>query len=193
MDISIAAFLGGMVVFFGTHLFSAFRKRGPDDIKARMGGAYMGLYSLISIVGFAAMIWGYATAKPWMAVWAPPLWTRHIPISLMPFSAVLMAAAYAPTGYIKKVVKHPMLVSVKLWAVVHLAANGDLASIILFGGFLLFAGIDRIALAMRGDKGPADAKPSLVGDMLAISIGLGVYVVIVFWLHVFIAGVPVIT
>lgn len=192
MTLYIAMFFMGLVVFFGTHLFTTFRKRGEGDIKARMGRPYMGVYSLITGVGFVLMVWGYGMIKPWIPVWDPPVWTRHIVITFMPVATILLAAAYAPVGYIKKTVKHPMLAAVKLWAVLHLAANGDLATIILCAAFLVYAVIDRIALARRGDKGPVGVKPTLQGDLLAVAIGLGAYVVIVFWLHTLLVGVPVV-
>ena len=96
-----------------------------------------------------------------------------------------------PAGHIKKTLKHPMLVAVKLWALGHLLANGELNSIILFGSFLAYGVIDRIAVKKRGDNGPpADLKPNVMGDVLSVVVGLGVYAAIAFWLHPILFGVP---
>ena len=78
-----------------------------------------------------------------IAVWHPPAWTRHIVVALMWPASIMVAAAYIP-GNIKRVLKHPMLVGVKTWAVAHLCANGDLGGIILFGSVLVWAVYDRI-------------------------------------------------
>jgi uncharacterized membrane protein len=186
------ALIIGAVVFFGAHLFSTFRSRGETGLRAKLGyRPYMGLFTLVSLIGLALFAWGWANMRPWPQVWSPPDWARHIPQTVMPIAMILLAAAYTPVGFIKKTVKHPMLLAVKVWAAAHLCANGDLGAIILFGSFLLYAVIDRIALARRGDKGPVGVKPSFMGDMMAIAAGLAAYLVIVFWLHPLIVGVPV--
>ena len=189
---ALIALIVGFIVFFAAHLFSTFRKRGDGDVKARVGyRPYMGLFTLVSLIGLSLFAWGWANMRPWPQVWSPPDWTQHIPQTLMPVALILLAAAYTPVGWIKKSVRHPMLLAVKVWAAAHLCANGDLGAIILFGSFLFYAVIDRIALARRGDKGPVDVKPSLAGDMMAITAGLASYMVIVFWLHPLIIGLSV--
>lgn len=187
-----ALFIGGLVVFFGTHLYSTFRPRGegvrPLGLPA---GAYKGLYSLVTLAAFVAIVWGYAEIKPWIFVWAPPVWTRHIALTLMPFALIILVSAYAPAGYIKKAVKHPMLLAVKIWALAHLLANGDLGAILLFGSFLAYGVIDRIALKRRGDVGAANVKPNVLGDLIAIAVGGAAYAAIIFYLHPILFGVRV--
>jgi uncharacterized membrane protein len=189
----LAAFIGGLAIFFAAHLYSSFRPRGEGDIQSRMGRApYMGLYSLISLLGFAAMVWGFGNLKPWIPIWTPPVWTRHIALTLMLPALILIVAAYAPTGFIKKAVKHPMLLAVKIWAFAHLTANGDLAGIILFGSFLLYGVVDRIAVKRRGDVGAANANPNILGDMIAVAVGGAAYGAIAFYLHPILFGVTVV-
>jgi uncharacterized membrane protein len=188
----LIAVLVGAIAFFGAHLFSTFRKRGEGDVKARLGyRPYMGLFTLVSLIGLALFAWGWANMRPWPQLWSPPDWTRRIPQTVMPIALILLAAAYTPVGWIKKTARHPMLLAVMVWAAAHLCANGDLGAVILFGSFLAYAGIDRIALSRRGDKGPGEVKPSLAGDMMAITAGLASYMVIVFWLHPLIIGLSV--
>ena len=82
---------------------------------------------------------------------------RHIVEALMWPASVLVVAAYVP-GNIKRVLKHPLLVAVKTWAVAHLCANGDLGGMILFGAVLAWAVYARITLKRRADPGaPAAA------------------------------------
>ncbi len=182
----------GLVIFFGTHLFSAYRSREPGkDIRAKMGqGPYMGLYSLVSIAGFALIIWGYGAARPAPILYMPPVWFAHINLVLMLFAMVFLAAAYMPTGHIKKAVKHPMLLAVKIWAAGHLLANGELNSVLLFGSFLAYGVLDRIAVKKRGDNGPGpDVKANVMGDVGAVVVGLGAYAAIAHWLHPILFGV----
>jgi uncharacterized membrane protein len=188
----IAAFLGGMAVFFATHYFSAFRSRTEGGLAQRLGrGPYMGLYSLLTLAGFVLMVWGFGNIKPWIPIWTPPNWTRHVAMALMLPAVILIVAAYAPTGFMKKAIRHPMLAAVKLWALAHLIANGDLASIILFGAFLIYGVVDRIAVKRRGDAGAANANPTILGDMIALAVGGALYAAIILYLHPLLFGVPV--
>jgi uncharacterized membrane protein len=191
MDMAyMGAFLGGLLVFFGTHLFSAFRRRDGQGVVAALGtGPYKGLYSLLTIAGFIGLVWGYGNLKPWITLADPPGFMRHIAMALMIPAIVLLVAAYAPTGFIKKAVKHPMLTAVKIWALAHLLVNWDLGSLILFGSFLLFGVIDRIALKRRGDVGAAEATPNVLGDLIALAVGLALYGVLVYELHYILFGI----
>ena len=185
--------LAGLVLFFGPHLFSAFRSRAPgSDLRTKMGyGPYMGLYSLLTIAGFVLIIYGYGAMRPSAVIWVPPVWLKHVNMLFQLLALPIIVAAYMPAGHIKKTLKHPMLVAVKLWALGHLLANGELNSIILFGSFLAYGVIDRIAVKKRGDNGPpADLKPNVMGDVLSVVVGLGVYAAIAFWLHPILFGVP---
>ncbi|MCI4645614.1 MAG: NnrU family protein, partial [Hyphomonadaceae bacterium] len=178
--------LAGLVLFFGAHLFSAFRSRAPgQDLRQKLGyGPYMGLYSLISIAGFVLLIMGYDAMRPAQVLYTPPVWGRHLNYILIPLALIALVTAYLPTGHIKKILKHPMLVAVKLWAFGHLLANGDVASVLLFGSFLAYAVIDRIAVKRRGDIGPrAETVASPLADLGAVVIGLGLAVAIIVWLH----------
>lgn len=187
----IAAFFGGLLVFFGTHLYTAFRRRDEEGIAGMMGrGPYMAIYSIITIIGFLALIWGYGNLKPWITLGVPPDWMRHIVMALMLPAMVLIVAAYAPpTGFIKKAVKHPMLTAVKLWAFAHLLVNWDIGSLILFGAFLAFGVVDRIAVKKRGDVGAANARPNVLGDLIALAVGIALYGILVYELHYRLFGV----
>lgn len=183
----------GLIIFFGAHLFSAFRSRAPGrDIREKLGyGPYMGLYTLVSAVGLGLFLWGFGAMRPAPILYTPPAGLAHLNLVLMLPALILLAAAYTPTGRIRKAVKHPMLVAVKIWAFGHLLANGELNSVILFGSFLGYAVIDRIALKKRGDNGPApDAPVSAMGDIAAVGIGVAAYLFLLFWFHPILTGMP---
>lgn len=185
--------LAGLLIFFGSHLFATFRSHAPErDIRRRMGeGPYMGLFSLAAIAGLVLIVIGYGAMRPAMVVWSPPVGLKHLNVLLQLIAFVILFSAYVPTGHIKKTMKHPMLVGVKVWAAGHLLANGELNSIILFGSFLAYAVIDRIVLKKRGDNGPpADVQPNIMGDILAVVIGGGFWAAMLFWLHPILFGVP---
>lgn len=195
MDIwYFVTFFGGLILFFGTHFFSAFRNRTGDGLPDILGrGPYMAIYSVLTAAGFIALIWGYAMIKPWIYLADPPPWMKHITMALMLPAIILIVAAYVPTGFIKKAVKHPMLTAVKLWALAHVLVNWDVGSLILFGSFLAFGVIDRIAVKRRGDVGAANAKPNVLGDLISIAVGSALYGLLVYQLHAILFGVPILS
>ncbi|MFC4311304.1 NnrU family protein [Steroidobacter flavus] len=182
----------GLVLFLGVHSVEIFSPTFRSSAVARLGEKpYKGIYSVLSIIGFVLLIWGYGIARQHpILVYAPPVWMRHLTLLLMLPVFPLLLAAYLP-GRIKAAVKHPMLASVKLWAFAHLLANGMLADVLLFGGFLLWAVADRISVKRRAVLRPLPGPPpSKFNDVIAVVGGLALYVVFVFWLHTKLIGVP---
>ncbi len=183
----------GLVLFLGAHVFVTRRKQREALIQRIGGGPYRGLFSLVAIVGVVVIGFGFARyrAQGLIPLWYPPAWTRHIVVALMWPASIAIVAAYIP-GNIKRALKHPMLVGVKLWAFAHLCANGDLGGIILFGAVLAWAVYDRITLKYRTDPG---APPIPIGgwrnDVIAIVVGTIIYLALGFVFHPVVIGLPV--
>lgn len=183
----------GLIMFLGVHSVAIVAPVWRDRTAARLGEwTWKGIYSLVSIVGFVLLVWGYGEARQdptWLYV--PPHWLRVLATVLLVPVFPLLLSAYFP-GRIQSALKHPMLVAVKLWALAHLLANGTLADVMLFGSFLGWAVADRISLKRRAPR-PNPALPSSgVNDAIALAGGLFLYVAFVFWLHPLLIGVPVI-
>jgi uncharacterized membrane protein len=186
----------GLLLFLGTHAFTM--ARGPRArVRSRLGeGPYRVLYSLASLLGVVLIAVGYGQyrAAGYVPVWDPPVWTRHLALLLVWFGFVAFAAAYLP-GRIKARLKHPMLAGVKIWALAHLLANGDLGSILLFGSFLAWAVAARISAKRRDEVvphgGPAAPPLGWRNDALALAVGTVAYLAFAFWLHPWLIGVAV--
>jgi uncharacterized membrane protein len=184
----------GLVLFLGVHTLTTQRDARAALIGKFGRGGYMGLYSLASFAGLALIVWGYSVyrATGWVDVWSPPVAFRHVTLLLMLPAVILVVASYI-RGRIYTTLKHPMLAGIKLWAAAHLLANGDLGSIVLFGSFLAWAVYDRISLKHRADAG---APPIPVGgpgnDVIAVAVGVVVYVALAFAFHPLVIGVPVV-
>jgi uncharacterized membrane protein len=182
----------GLAVFIGAHVFITLRGQRAAAI-ARIGEwPYKGLIAVVSLIGILLIGYGFARyrAAGFIEIWQPPSWTRHVNNVLLWPAFVCLAAAYIP-GDIKRVLKHPMLVGIKLWAIGHLISNGDLGSIILFGSILLWAGYDRASMTWRSDPGAPDF--GLGGrdcDTIAVVVGTLLYLAIGFWFHPYVIGVP---
>src|SRR5256885_9401553 len=140
----------GLLLFLGVHSVSIVAPGWRDAQVQRLGEKpWKGLYSLISIAGFVVLLVGYGIARQHpMVLYTPPAWMRHVTLLLMIPVFPLLFAAYLP-GRIQATLKHPFLAAVKLWAFAHLLSNGTLADVLLFGGFLAWAVVDRISLKRR--------------------------------------------
>jgi uncharacterized membrane protein len=180
----------GLVLFLGVHSVAIVASDWRDAALARMGeAAWKGLYAAISIAGFVLLVWGYGQARQSPTLlYAPPVWTHYLTTVLMLPVFSLLLAAYLP-GRIKIAVKHPMLAAVKLWAVAHLIANGTLADVLLFGGFLIWAVADRISMKHRPVRAIRTAPPSGYNDLIAVVAGLALYAVFILSLHARLFGV----
>jgi uncharacterized membrane protein len=186
----------GLVVFLGTHAFSMARRPRAAAIRNIGEGPYKGAYSLLSLAGIVLISIGYGQYRQagYVPVWDPPVWTRHLALLLVWFAFVFVAAAYLP-GRIRRTLKHPMLAGVKVWALAHLLANGDLGSILLFGAILAWAVAARISVKRRDEAvphgAPLEPPSGLRNDALAVAIGTVAYLAFVVWLHPLLIGVPV--
>ena len=188
---NMALLIAGLVVFLGIHSLRMVAPGFRDAMLARMGeNAWKGVYSLISLAGLILLIWGYAKARPLAPVlYVTPFGMVHLTALLMVFAFISLAVSQVPAGKLKPMLKHPMLVAVKIWAFAHLLVNGDLASILLFGSFLAWAVWNRIAVKRRGAPLP-EAGP-VSNDIVAIVSGLVIWVLFVWKLHEWLIGVPV--
>lgn len=185
----------GLVLFLGVHSVAIFAPALRARTIHRLGErAWKGLYALVSLVGFVLICYGFGLARQApVVVYSPPIWLRHVALILMLPVFPLIIAAYWP-GRIKTAAKHPMLAAVKLWAFAHLLANGLLADVLLFGGFLAWAVADRISLKRRSTpQVMRTAPPGPWNDAIAVVLGLAIYALLIGWAHVRLFGVSPLT
>jgi len=184
--------IAGLVLFLGAHSVRIFADGWRSAQIARAGaGAWKAIYSIVSLAGFAMIVWGYGqTRLAPVDLWFPPAWTRHAAALLTLPAFVLLAAAYVPGTRIKAAVGHPMVAGVKLWAFAHLLSNGRLGDVVLFGAFLAWAIADYIA-SRRRDRTAGTRYPAgpVSRDALAVAIGIVAWAVFAFALHGWLIGV----
>jgi len=180
--------LAGLVLFFGIHavpMFPSFKA----SLQSRCGAMrFKGIYTLIALSGFALILLGYSRAE-FRPVFSPPVWAPLFAYLAMPISFCLLVAAYVPNNF-RRVIRNPMLSGVLIWALAHLIANGDLASVLLFGLFGLYAIVDIISVNRRS---PAEtpARQTLLKDVLVLAIGFAAFWVVRYF-HAALFGVPVV-
>lgn len=182
----------GLAVFLGVHSTRIVADGWRTASLARIGEMpWKAIYSLLSIAGFVLIVIGYGAARQSPVVlYTPPLWTRHVAALLTLPAFILLAAAYVPRNAIKRAIGHPMVAGVKIWALAHLLANGTLADVLLFGGFLLWAVLSFTA-ARRRDRAAGTAYPAgpVARTGIAVAVGVVAWAAFAFALHRPLVGV----
>ena len=192
----------GLVLFLGAHSTRIF----ADSWRTRTIQAWgekplKGLIAAVSLLGFYGLIVGYADVRlqP-VFIWQPPVATRHISVLLMLLASILLVATYIPANHFKARLGHPMVLSVKVWALAHLLSNGNLADIILFGSFLVWSVLnfksararDRTSAEMQSLASGEPAQPTVPktsATLIAVVVGAGLWALITFVLHAQVVGV----
>ena len=197
----------GLVLFVGVHSVRIVSDGWRSASIARIGALpWKALYSLASIAGVALIVYGYGLARQQPVVlWTPPPAMRHATALLMVPVFMLFVAAYVPGNWFKAKLRHPQVLSVKLWALAHLLSNGTLADVLLFGGLLVWAVLsfkaarerDRVAAGSPHDPlsaasaASASLQPTagLAGTVVCVVLGLVILAAFVMGLHAWLFGV----
>ena len=199
----------GLILFLGAHSVRIWADGWRNQtIEAYGEKAFKGVYALVSILGFYLLVVGYGEARlQTVALWNPPIFTKHISMLLMLLSSILLMATYIPRNHFKMRLGHPMVLSVKVWALSHLLANGNLADLVLFGSFLIWAVLnfrsararDRALLLNLNDaedpaaepltESESTNQPKLLSTIMTLVGGMAIWALITFVLHAKIVGV----
>ena len=166
--------IAGLILFLGVHSTRVFANDWRTALIAKRGeGAWKGIYSGLSLAGFVMLVYGYGLARQSPVVlWTPPVAMRHVAALLTLVSFVMLAAAYVPRNSIKAKLRHPMVLGTKVWAFAHLLANGNLADVLLFGAFLVWAVLNFRAARQR-DRAQGIVYPAGTTSGTAITVAAG--------------------
>jgi len=184
----------GLFLFLGAHAL----RIGGDAMRERLL-AYLGphyfktVYAVTSVLGLALLVYGFGVARETPVVlWTPPPVMKHLAYLLTFVSMVLMAATYVPRNVIKAKLHHPMVLSVKTWALAHLLSNGTSAHLLLFGSMLLWS-VFLFKASRARDKHNQVVYPSgnTASTILTLEIGIVMWLVFVAWAHGWLIGVQV--
>lgn len=166
----------GLALWWAAHLF----KRIMPAQRAAMGSAGRGIVAALVLGSVVLMVIGYRAA-PVIDLWYPPRWLIGVNNLLMVFAFYLYAASGAKTA-ITRVIRHPQLTAVKVWAVAHLLVNGDVASVVLFGGMLAWAVVSVIVLN-RANPVWVRPEPRPAKKEITAIVATVVVVVVVMLIH----------
>jgi uncharacterized membrane protein len=182
----------GLALFLGVHSIRLLADDWRSRCIERVGKiVWKVLYSVVSLVGFALIVWGYGVARQQpVQLWSPPAGMPHLAGLLTWLAFVLLAAAYIPRNHFKARWHHPMLLATKLWALAHLLANGTLAGAWLFGSFLLWAALMFTSSRRRERReGVVEASGVLSRSLASVLVGTLAWAAFAFWLHGLLIGI----
>jgi uncharacterized membrane protein len=188
--------------------------------------AYLGVYSLLAAVTLVWLVVAYNHASHAQFLWLPSQAARAIPFIVMPIAFTFMLGGFMarnPTAVgqesqaktvgqgtgLVRITRHPFQWSVVMWSVAHIIANGDVASLALFGslGTLSLAGSHLIDVKKARTIGPdwatfaaatsnipflaiAQGRNRFVASELALPLIVGfVAYGLVIWGHAYVSGV----
>lgn len=185
--------ISGIILFFLAHLIP-FAPQARDALAGRLGErVYKAAFSLVSAAGLALMAWGYSMSRSGPAaadiVYWPPEWARHITMLLV-LLAFLSLGISLHRGRLKVLLRNPMSIAVVLWALGHLLSNGKMASVLLFGAFLVYGLADIAVNTVRGAVPAIVPKPG--HDAIAVLSGLALFAFFFFVFHPYVLNLPLI-
>ena len=180
----MALLILGMILWVGAHYF----KRLMPDQRAALGDKGKGVIAVALVVSLVLIIIGYRGAA-FIDVWYPPSFLTHINNLLMvlAFWVYGSSAAKGAKAWPANKTRHPQLMAVKIWATAHLLGNGDLSSIILFGGMLAWA-VGSVILINKAEPDwtppPAAGKATYIRLIVITAVVFVIVVGIHSWLGV---------
>lgn len=162
----------GLILWVVSHTL----KRLAPGLRAAMGDkAGKGIVALLALAGIVLMVIGYRGAAV-VPVYAPLPGMGHLNNLLM-LIALFFFAAGSVGGVVASKVRHNMLTGLVIWALAHLLVNGDLASIVLFGGLALYA-VGSMYLISRAVPWERPAPGPVMNDVKAAVGAVVLYAVI---------------
>ena len=173
----------GMALWWGAHFF----KRLAPQARAELGKGGRGLIAAVLIVAVLLMIWGYRISD------GPYWWGASAPLkginNLLVLAAFYLFAADGMKTRITRHVRHPQLTAVSLWAFAHLIVNGDLPSLILFGGLLVWALVEMAVLGRAAPWVPPAGPFPMRKEIMALA-GAVIVMLVVGLIHTWLGYNP---
>lgn len=178
----------GLALWWAPHVAKLIARDFRARTAARIGeGPWRGIVALVTLGAIILMVIGYRSAA-FIPLWYPPVFLWHLNNLLMALAVFIFIAGFFKSP-IRRAIRNPQLTGVKLWAVAHLLVNGDLASVIFFGGILAWAVVAVIATKRR--DGPRGELPeSTMGGLVLHLIAAGFLFVVIASIHLWLGVSP---
>ena len=185
-------FILGLLGFIGTHLVRVVADAWRTRMRERIGAQrYKALYSMVSLISFAAMVWGYGQARHDSPVlWEASVGAYHATAALMLLSMLCLAGFHSPRSHLSVKLRHPMLWGVVVFSIAHLLVNGRVIDVMLFGSWLVWSVWTLISCVRRDQRDQVVyPEPRIRSTVIHGVVGVVLYGVFALWLHLPLIGV----
>lgn len=187
LELAMVLLVVGLLAFAVVHLIPSL----APQLRARAVGAlgevgFKALFSVVSLATLVLLVKGWQVAAG-PVLYIPPAWGWHVTPLFVLVAFVLFVGSRAPTN-LRRRIRHPQLAAVKFWALGHLFSNGDLRSIVLFGGMIAWAVVAMIFINRRDGAWRKPEPASKLATTLSTLAGVVVYVIVML-LHQRLIGV----
>jgi len=183
----MALLIAGVVLWSVAHLFPAIAPGARTKMATSFGeGPYKGLFALDIIIALVLIVFGWKAATP-TPVYAPPLFGSPIPSAFLILGIVLFVASSVPNN-LRRLVRHPQMAGVLCWAIGHLLTNGDSRSVVLFGGFTIWAILEMVFINKRDGEWERPGTVPLLKDVITAAVSAAVFAALMYF-HASLFGV----
>jgi len=170
--------IGGLLLWSAVHYIPGMMPNLRTKLIAKLGGAYRGVFSLTVVTSIVLMVLGWKSTAPEF-IYQPPTIGPMVTMILMIVALYLFGSSHG-TANVKRIIRHPQLTGVIVWAIAHLLSNGDKRSIILFGGMIIWAVTEILVINNREGEWEKPGSVSWGRDLKIFIIGLVIYAVLIF-------------
>lgn len=182
--------ISGVLLFAIVHFIPSLAPSFKQKWLSRLGeSGYKGCFSLLLLVSLALIVVGWRSADA-ISIYLPVAAIKH-PALVLLFAAFVLMVVSSRNSRLRRLIRHPQLSGVVLWAIAHLLLNGDNRSIILFGGLGLWAAAEIIAINKREGAWIKHAVPTWGAEFLTLLIAAAIVALLIL-VHPYLAGVPVV-
>lgn len=169
----------GVLLWSFMHFLPAVDAGLRKSLIAKLGeNPYKGIFALLMALSVYLMISGWKATIPEL-VYAAPAWGRHGTALLVLIAFVLFSAPY-PANNFKRILRHPQLTGLACWGIGHLLSNGELRSIVLFGGLAAWAVVEMLLINRRDGAWTRPDPAPVKNDILLVVAGIVIYAIFLF-------------
>lgn len=179
----------GVLLFAGVHLIRGLAPGLRQQLWDKLGeGGYKGLFSLLILSSIVLMVFGWRSATP-QFIYAAPLSFGAVTLLLIATGFLLFVVS-GRQSRLRRIIRHPQLTGVTLWAGTHLLLNGDSRSVVLFGGLAVWSILEMLVISRREGAWVKEEAPGWGTEMASAAMAV-VAIGVVIYVHRWIAGVAI--